>query len=422
LALTNKFKIGKVILATMFAMGGCGIDIDDTTQLSQPPVSNQVVLDWNIQAVTTPQPNSARASRLVAIVAGAMHDAANGNSERYEPYAVNIESQQADPRATVASAAYTVLVGLVPSRKSVYDAALANSLASIPDSNAKTKGIQIGQQIGQATLALRANDGSDPTTTFNPPTGIGYWVPTPPAFLPHFEPQWGGVRPFTLDSGSQFRPPPPNPVGSDAYVAEYNEVKSVGQDTSTTRTADETHMAHFWYEGSVIGWNRIARDVAVQKGADLYDTARNLALMDLAMADGFIAGMEAKTTYARWRPITAIRADDGDPRTDSDPTWNALRPTPNIASYPSTHSVLGNAAADILAREYGDDVTVTEVSNTAVPAGSSRTWNRFSDAANENAYSRLLVGVHFRSDNEQGQAQGTHIADWAAERFLRRLK
>lgn len=144
----------------------------------------------------------------------------------------------------------------------------------------------------------------------------------------------------------------------------------------------------------------------------------------MAMADGYISGFYWKRTYAFWRPITAIRkADtDGNPGTDPDPTWNPLRPTPSSADYPSTHSVLGAAAAMILYRFAGSDrFAFCMASNSSVPVGSIRCYNRFSQAALENADSRVRIGYHFRFATVAGIKLGARIGHFAFRHNLKPL-
>ena len=145
----------------------------------------------------------------------------------------------------------------------------------------------------------------------------------------------------------------PHPsLSSAAYAADLAEVRAIGRAGSASRTAEQTEIAKYWYEHSTQGWNRIAREVAEARGLDLWDSARLFALVNVAMADGFIGGFEAKYYYDFWRPVTAIReaANDGNAATAADPNWLSELSTPPVPDYPSTHTVLGAAAAAVLAR------------------------------------------------------------------------
>src|SRR5215213_6526776 len=86
------------------------------------------------------------------------------------------------------------------------------------------------------------------------------------------------------------RPGPPYEVNSEQYTADFNEVKSLGGDNTTTpslRTADQTEIALFWWESSPLKWNRIARTVSSEQGLDLWDNARLFGLLNMALADGY---------------------------------------------------------------------------------------------------------------------------------------
>jgi hypothetical protein len=149
-----------------------------------------------------------------------------------------------------------------------------------------------------------------------------------------------------------------------------------------------------------------------------------LALLTMAMADGFIAGWYQKRHYAFWRPVTAIRQaeTDGNPATSPDPTWLPLRPTPALPDYPSTHSLLGGAAAEILRSFTGQDrFRFCMTSTTSVPAGAERCWNSFTQAEVENANSRVLVGFHFRFACTTGVEVGRTVGRFAIGHSLRPL-
>jgi hypothetical protein len=127
------------------------------------------------------------------------------------------------------------------------------------------------------------------------------------------------------------------------------------------------------------------------------------------MADGFIAGFEAKYRFRFWRPMTAIHhaAADGNPRTAPDPSWQPLLPTPPVPDYPSTHTVLGWAAAEVLIALFGDRVDYSATSLTL--PGVTRRYTTFSAAAEENGLSRLYAGIHFRHAINDGRHQGRSI-------------
>jgi hypothetical protein len=314
------------------------------------------------------------------------------------------------------------------------DAAYAVDLAMIPDGLPKTHGIAVGHAAASAILALRSNDQATVFVPYTPGTLPGQWRPTPnpvpfdpPAaadFLPAALPGWGLVTPFVLRTSEQFLPDGPPELTSEAYANDYNEVKAIGSKLSGLRTADQTLTARFWYEPSASMWSRIARVTADANGLDSWERARLLALVNLAMADGFIAGFETKYLYNFWRPITAIRAGDTDDNdaTVADPAWESLLNTPMIPDYTSTHSVLGGAAAAVLQEFFGTDYLPFSVTSGAPFAGITRSFSSFSEAAEENADSRVFAGIHFRTACRDGVKQGRHIGQFAVQHYLLPVK
>jgi hypothetical protein len=386
--------------------------------------SGEVIRAWNAIARAQAFGNPVRFSRTLAIMHAAQHDAVNGAEPRYETYTSPLADRKADAEAAAAAAAHRVLVFFFPANQAALDAELSASLARTPNGRAERAGVTLGRAVGQRLLDTRANDGFDIPDPFAPTPGPGVWEPTPPAFAPMLEAQFHNVRPFTLRDRGQFLPGPPPDLTSTRYARDFNEVKHLGQDTSPQRSADQTQLAHFWAEGSPVGWSRVGSIISSLRHYDLHRTARLLALLNMAMADGFIAGWYQKRHYALWRPVTAIRnADtDGNPATNPDPTWLSLRPTPALPDYPSTHSLLGGAAAEILRSFTGQDrFRFCMTSTTSVPAGAERCWNSFTQAEVENANSRVLVGFHFRSACTTGMEVGRKIGKFAIGHALRPL-
>jgi hypothetical protein len=315
-----------------------------------------------------------------------------------------------------------VLRTLFPAQQAYLDARLAGSLAAVGDGTAKDRGVALGALAAAAIVEARLEDGSDTPLVggYEPGTGAGKYQLTPP-FNIAFVPGWRHVTPFALQSPMQFRSAAPPALASAAYANAFNEVKSVGRLGSTTRTDDQTAYAKFWYEFSELGWNRIARTVAQDRALGLQSAARLFALLNIAMSDAYVAGWDSKYHYDLWRPITAIHAAgiDGNDATVVDAQWEPSEPTPPVQDYPSTHSALGDAAATVLAEVFGDSTSFSFASPTAVPANSTRSFASFSAAADENADSRVMAGIHFRFAIEAGQAMGRAIGEWAVANHLR---
>jgi hypothetical protein len=395
----------------------------------------------------TPNGNPPLESRMYAMVHVAIHDALNAIDRRSRPYAYDAHADDAaSPDAAVATAAHDVLVPLLGQLAASFppeciaagvasvEADYAAALGAIPDGPAKAMGVEVGAAAAAAILALRADDGSDtPLQDFAYPQGTepGEYRFTPGTPFA-FAPGWADVTPFVLRDSSQFRARPPYDVSSKKYTEDFDEVKRLGGDGITTpseRTDDQTEIALFWVGSSPFQWNRIARDVSADAGLDLWENARLFGLLNLAMADGYIGSFETKYFYNFWRPVTAIQtADtDGNPKTDADPTWTPLVPTPPVPDYDSGHSVEGGVAAQVLGRFFGTDQISFETCSMTLPAGSTcndvsavwRSFTSFSQAAEENAFSRVLVGFHFRRACEEGVKHGGRIGDRAVGLFLR---
>jgi hypothetical protein len=385
--------------------------------------SAQVVPAWYAVArKATASP--VQLSRVLAMVHAAMHDAVNGALPKYETYASDLRDRRAHPEAAAARAAHKVLAGLFPAQQETWDAALADSLSRVADGPRKTAGIRLGAAVGQLILDARANDGWNAVDPFNPRQAPGVWRPTPPSFSPMAEPQFQNVRPFAIVSVNQFPLPSPASLGDVEYQRVFDEVKSIGGATSATRTDDQTHAVHFWFEPPYDSWSRISGILMENNRFDLHETARLYALVNMVSCDGLIAGWYWKRHYAFWRPITAIHEADTDdnPHTVADPLWRPLRTTPFHPDHPSTHSVLGGAAAEVIRRFTGSDhhkFCMTSI--TAVPAGSTRCFVTLSQAQEENSNSRVYAGIHFRTAIVAGDQLGRRVGGFAFEHVLRPL-
>jgi len=387
------------------------------------------VLHWNnvlLDAVRTTSTPPPKASRAMAMVHTAIYDAVNCIDQDHEAYLYNVPAPADTSReAAVAQAAHRVLSNLYPAQQSVFDAALAASLQSIPDGPGKTAGISVGESAANSILAARANDHSGDIVPYTPAGVPGRWEPTPAAFANPLLPNWPTVTPWTLNSGSQFRDPvgPPS-LTSQEYTDAFNEVKAYGASNSVVRTAEQTDIAKFWADGSGTStppghWNRIAQDVATAQGNTLSENARMFALLNMGLADAAIVCWDNKYYYDMWRPVTAIReADtDGNAATDVDTAWTPLIATPPFPTYTSGHSTFSAAAATILAAYFGtDNIAFTTSGEGFVVA--DRSFSSFSAAAEEAADSRLYGGIHFRFDNEDGVANGELLGQWVVSRML----
>jgi membrane-associated phospholipid phosphatase len=189
-------------------------------------------------------------------------------------------------------------------------------------------------------------------------------------------------------------------------------VKSLGQDSSTTRTAEQTLIGRFWAPPIWNTWNAIAEEAVGAHRTNLEQTAALFAALNLTFADSAIAMYDAKYHYQLWRPVTAIRlADtDGNPATIGDPAWTPLAVTAADPSYPGAHSTISAAGAAVLAAFFGNRDQI-QVSSAALP-GVVRTFGSYADVATEAGLSRIFAGQHTRLDHVAGLQLGRDVAQF----------
>ena len=403
--------------------------VQDKRAAHDPASAQSVVVDWNrnllvIVRTHGAQPATIHPTRSFAMMHAAIYDAVNAIDQTHEPYAAGVPhaSQSASQEAAAAAAAHEVLVQLYPAFQATLDAELQQSLSQIPDGTPKTEGISVGQAVGDLILALRSNDGSSaPPIPYVFGNAPGDYQSTPPNFPP--QPQftnWSNVTPFALEHANQFRPGPPPPLDSDSYSDAFNEVKTLGIINGTVATADQALTGRFWNGAIQNYWNEITQTAVLTDGLTTAQSARLFALVNFSLADGVIAFYDAKYIYNFWRPVTAIREADTDnnPETVADPNWlpEVTNTTPD-PSYPGAHAVISAAAASVLNSVLHHDhfdFTVT----SEVLQGTTRSFRRFSAAADEATLSRIFAGVHFRFDLTTGERLGRNVADFVVDHFL----
>ena len=392
--------------------------------------SPNAAIEWNKTLLTIvrtagAQPATIHSTRNFAILHAAIYDAVNSIDGDHAPYLVEIERvrDDASQEAAAHSAAHDVLVSFYPSFQTTLDAELQQDLADIPDGPRKTAGVSVGRAVAQAVLKLREEDGSGaPQPKLDLPVKAGQYQSTPPNFPSPAFTQWSGVTPFGLRSARQFRPGPPPALTSAQYAADFNEIKSLGMDGSTTATADQQQIGKFWGGQIQNYWNEIAQTAAEGHHLSLSKTARLFALLNISVADSVIAFYDAKYTYLFWRPVTAIQeADiDGNPNTVANPTWlpQPLR-TAGDPSYPGAHATVSKAAAFVLDSFFGRQPFHLAVTSEALP-GVVRTFNSFDAVEREASVSRVYAGQHFRFDENAGEVLGNAVADFDVDHLLHR--
>lgn len=395
--------------------------------VTQADVHTDMVLDWNAHAanaiVGVAGQRPERGLIRLAMVQVAIYDAVNAiEGYPFEAYGVspNVVSP-ASPLAATAAAAHDVLVALFPAQQADLDAKYSASLTTIPDGPAKTNGISVGQRTAAGILALRANDGRDAVVPYTPGSGPGVWMPTPPPFLPAAAPETAYVQPFTLVSPSQFRAAPPPELTSKTWKRDYNEVKTLGSATSTTRTSEQTDIGRFWSDQPILQWNRAWRNISAAQGLSLSDNARFFAMLATASADAIIACWDSKYFYNFWRPVTAIRAGDtdGNPDTEPDSNWIGLVVTPNHPEYPAAHGCFSGVSSYTLKSFFGTnhfDFTID--SKVAGLTDPERSYTSFLRALDEVLDARVYGGMHYRNSTTAGAKIGKQVSKYVTNHFF----
>jgi hypothetical protein len=394
------------------------------------------VVDWNniaMQAITIgaaqhPGPTTTLDSAMVQV---AVYDAVEAIDKRFRPYQLCLSGASGSTAAAAAKAAHDILVNHFPGQAGSLDTIYHDYLSKngIAEND---PGVQVGQQAAAIIITRRANDGSFPNPPPAPFTGgtdPGVWRPTasylpgPPSSLsPMLAPWLANVTPFTLFSPSQFRAEPPPALTSRRYARDYNEVKTLGALSSSTRLADQTDLAYFWNANYLVLWNHALRDIAVAHIDNMGESARLFALANLAMADAAITAWDSKRHYVFWRPVSAIQEgdSDGNPRTAGDLAWQPLINTPNYPDYTSGANNLTGAVTRMLALFFGTNEMAFSVTTTNPAAmQQTRTYSRFSDAAHDVVNARIYEGIHFRSADVAARRQGQQVSSWAFRHFLR---
>jgi hypothetical protein len=415
-----------------------------------PPAQTDAsaVTQWNLIAVNTlaglppPAGGAPPASQInVGMVQGAVYDAVNAiTPKHHRPYLLQRRfGNTASDEAAVATAAYLVLKNIVetvpqsigfPTRASVLASLETQYNASrdaIPDSPFKNMGVAAGTAAAEAMIDARQGDGRFGPSQWVPNSAPGHWDPVAPNGVTVQDPTpWvGGVKPFLMQSSSQFRNAGPPALTSAAWAADFNEVKLIGGDgvvTPSTRTSTQTYIARWWQSNPMVSWNDVARQLITANHLNVSEAAHLLALENLAAADAAINTWNSKYHYDFWRPFQAIRraAQDDNLATAPDPTWTPLISAP----YPensSGHLGLDSSHVTVLRMFFGNapaggyQITSSFV-NPGGPA--TRPFTGFSQAVDEIIDARIWAGLHYRTADVQAVEMGTNIANFAAANYL----
>jgi hypothetical protein len=394
----------KWLTAAAFVAAATFVPADPAQATVDPVVFWNQILTQNVTG------SPVGTSRSYSMVDVAIFEAVNATTGNSRQSYLGLSATPGDTNAAVARAARDVMLSVLPLSATAQRANVENeyqaAIAAIPDSAAKTAGINTGALAATTVIGLRSADGSTAASTYTPlsPPVDGHYQLTG-AGAP-VTPQWGSVTTWGLNSGSQFRPGPPPDISSQAFADALAEVQLIGQN-SGPRTAFQTQSALYWASGPGTGlapWIIGAIAAADGRGLSSLDYATLFAALTTNVADTTIGIFDAKYFYDFWRPTTAIH--DADPTS----TWTSLIAAPLHPSYVSGHSGVGAAAADTLAFYLGADTDICFAGFTC--------FNSFGEAAQNGADSRIWGGIHYRFDNVAGQTLGHQITAFNLSRSL----
>jgi hypothetical protein len=392
-------------------------------------VHADAITEWNavtvgcVQGAPGSPPNRGGPPGLldIALVQAAVHDAVQAVQGRFESYEYENPAMRdvGSPAAAASAAAHAMLSGLYGAN----NVCLAN-VSNPAIVYAGDPGLQAGVEAAAALLPLRRPTFVLPTDPFLGSDEPGQWRPTlnvtqgASTFM-------AVTAPFAMKSAAQFSPPPPPRLRSFRYWFDYVEAKAIGSNVSTRRTPKQTDAARFWTVNFFSQFNEALRHIAESRVPDLGDRARLFALVAFAAADSQISVYEAKYRYNYWRPVTAIQQGnfDGNPWTFGDPGWTPLVQTPPYPEYSSGANCLAASMTSVLRNFFGTDWLEFSVWSTATGLETNpRTYHRLSDLEREMVEVRIWQGIHFRTAEDVGRAQGKRIGNWTYHKYLRPLR
>ncbi len=265
---------------------------------------------------------------------------------------------------------------------------------------------------------------------YTPIGSPGTWYPTPPTYMAPVEPYFKTVRPFTLDSSSQFKPVAPVPFSTDKHSTFYRYMLMNFKHSGAALTEEQRTIAGFWdcnpfaveNDGHMmVGLKKISpgahwlgiTGIACAKSNTPFSKAMEInTMVAIGLMDSFMCCWDEKYRSNRIRPETAIRQY-------IDPDWKPLLQTPPFPEYLSGHSCISATSAVILTSYFGNNFHYTdnvEQKYGLVP----RAFTSFYQAAAEAGQSRFWGGIHFKDAIDNGQIQGVKVGNWVLQKIGRK--
>lgn len=276
----------------------------------------------------------------------------------------------------------------------------------------KTNSIDFGKAVAAAVINRANNDNFAATRSLNyvvPSTSVdpSFWSPTNSVTSP-LEPYWGTLKCFTMPNGGACTIPSTIPFSTTPGSPFYNQALEV-VNTTDNLTQDQKDIAFWWADapGATATppghWLALASQLIREKNITLGKSAEIYTTLNIGMADAFISCWHEKYRVNLLRPVSYIRT-----YIPGRSNWNTLIGTPPFPEYPSGHSVSSGAAATILTNYFGN-ISFTDATNVNLGLN-ARSFNSFTEAANEAGISRLYGGIHYREAIDKGLLQGKEVS------------
>lgn len=238
-------------------------------------------------------------------------------------------------------------------------------------------GWKLGQEVANRIIEEAKRDGADKPWSGKMKNEPGLWRGDYPVGI-----TTAAFRPIVLQSGDQFRPPPPPDFADDMKA-----LKNFKQDFMST------YLAYYW--ASLSGFD-FWTDIASQKifeyrlQDDALACSRIYTLLNVAMHDAAIAIMDAKYAYWGIRPF------------QYDTAFKPLVETPPFPGYPSGHATASSTASTVLQYFFPADAVM------------------FEKMAKECADSRFYAGIHFNTDNMTGLEMGKKLGNYVVRVWMKK--
>lgn len=286
-----------------------------------------------------------------------------------------------------------------------------------------TRSVAYGEQVARHVLDYAEKDNYKYTRGFRHVLthATGSWEPTPPNYAEACEPKWSAIRSFTLDSSTQFTPPPPitfDLTPGSPFQQMVEEVYAYARNP----TPEQREIAYFWDDNATVTnikghlsyldkkmtppghWQAIVSTVARGRKLDMMQSLQAYTFSSIVLHDAFIASWEEKYRSNRVRPITVINQH-------LDEAWEPYLETPPFPEYVSGHSAISASAGVVLVHLLGENVAFTDSTEYEFGHG-VRSFSSIKDAYMKTSMSRVYGGIHFLDGALEGTKQGERVGDW----------